>query len=128
MLQKSLRVELDLARGSGEAARRAIGVKPRVFGVTGFERQPNSAVIGAQLLDADAGRGQLVAVGGIDIAIPELRTEAEPLGQTEDDVGVGTRLAARWHDGWTKLDQRLRLRADVEANLQGLALEGRGDG
>src|SRR5215469_13183324 len=127
MLQKGLRVELDLTRGSGEAARRAIGVKLRVFGVADFERQPNSARVGAQLLEADAGRCQLVAVSGIDIAIPELRTEAEPLGQIEDDVGVGTRLAARWHDSPTKLDQRLRLRADVEANLQGLALEGRGD-
>src|SRR6516164_11615812 len=127
MLQKGLRVELDLARGSGKAAWRAIGVKFRVFGVAGFERQPNSTGVGAQLLEADAGRRQLVAVGGIDIAIPELRTEAEPLGQTEDDVGVGTRLAARRHDGRTKLDQRLCLRADVEANLQGLALEGRGD-
>src|SRR5215471_4637316 len=105
MLQKSLRVELDLARGSGEAAWRAIGVKFRVFRVTGFERQPNSAGVGAQLLEADAGRRQLVAVGGVDIAIPEQRTEAEPPGQIENDVGVGTRLAARWHNGRTQLNQ-----------------------
>src|SRR6516165_10709479 len=123
MLQKGLRVELDLARGSGEAARRAIGVKFRVFGVAGFERQPNSAGVGAQLLEVDAGRRQLMAIGGVDIAIPELRTEAEPLSQIEDDVGVGTRLAARRHDRRTKLDQRLRLRADVKANLQRLALK-----
>src|SRR6201986_3263413 len=127
MLQKGLRVELDLARGSSKAARRAIGVKFRVFGVAGFERHPNSAGAGAQLLEADAGRRQLMAVGGIDIAIQEMWTKAKPLGQTEDDVSVGTRLAARRQDGRTKLDQRLRLRADVEANLQGLALEGRGD-
>src|SRR5262249_25210888 len=127
MLQKGLRVDLDLARGSGKAARCAIGVKLRVFGVAGFERQPTPAGVGAQLLEADANRRQLAAVGGIGIAIPELGTEAEPLGQSEDDVGVGTRLATRRHDGRPELDQRLRLRADVEAYLQGFALEGRGD-
>src|SRR5215468_10084187 len=68
MLQKCLRIEINLARGGGEPARRASGVKLRVFGVTGYERKPNSAGVGAQLLEVDAGRRQLMAIGGVDIA------------------------------------------------------------
>ena len=75
----------------------------------------------------DAGRGELMAVGGIDVAIPELRAEAEARGEIEDDVGVRARLAGRRHDRRAKLDQRLRLLADLEADLQRLALEGGGD-
>src|ERR1700746_1226574 len=102
MLQKSLRVELDLARGSAEAPRRAIGVKFRVFGVAGFERQPNSAGIGAQLLEADAGRRQLAAVGGVDIAIPELRIEAKSLGNHPVAAAV---LQTGFGRGWQAVVQ-----------------------
>ena len=53
--------------------------------------------------------------------------EAEAGGEVEDDVGIRARLAGRRHDRRAQLDQRLRLRADLEADLQRLALEGRGD-
>jgi hypothetical protein len=69
----------------------------------------------------------LVAVRGLDVAVPELRAEAKADGEVEDDVRIRTRLAGRRHDHLAKLDQRLRLRAYVEADLQPLALEGRGD-
>ena len=53
--------------------------------------------------------------------------EAEAGGEVEDDVGIRARFAGRRHDRRAKLDQRLRLLADLEADLQPLALEGRGD-
>ena len=73
---------------------------------------------GAELLQRDAGRRELVAIGGVDIAVPELLAQAEPAGEIEDDVGVGAGLAERRDDRPAQLDQRLRLGADVEADLQ----------
>jgi hypothetical protein len=68
-----------------------------------------------------------VAIGGIGVAIPELRREAEAAGEIEDDVGIGARFAGGRYDRRPELDVRLRLLADLEAEFQSLALEGRGD-
>ena len=68
-----------------------------------------------------------MAVGGVDVAVPELLGEAEAGGEIEDDFGIGARVAGRRHDRRAKLDQRLRFCADVEADLQRLPLEGRRD-
>jgi len=46
-----------------------------MLGVTSPQRQPHASRGGAELLQGDAGRGQLVAIRGIDVAIPELRRE-----------------------------------------------------
>ena len=42
-----------------------------------LQRHPHAAGRGAQLLQRNPARRELLAIGGIDIAIPELRTEAE---------------------------------------------------
>jgi len=68
-----------------------------------------------------------MAVGGLDVAIPELRRQPKPPGEVEDDVGIRARFAGRRHDRRAKLDQRLRLGTDLETDLQALALESRGD-
>jgi len=64
-----------------------------------------------------------MAVGGIDVAVPELLGKAEADGEVEDDVGIRARLAGRRNDRRAELDQRLCLGADLEADLQCLAFE-----
>src|ERR1700722_1023395 len=81
---------------------------------------------GPQLLQSDSRRCKLVAVGRIDVAVPEEFSEAEPACEIEYDAGVGTRLAAWRHDRLSKLHPRLCLRSDVETHLQSLVLEWRG--
>ena len=39
-----------------------------------------------------------MAVGGLDVPVPELVRQSKPGSKTEDDVGVRARLAARRHD------------------------------
>jgi hypothetical protein len=64
-----------------------------------------------------------VAEGGVDVAIPELLAEPEAGGQLEDDLQVGTGLAARRYQGVAQLDESLRLLAHPEADHEGLGLE-----
>ena len=58
VVEEGLRIELDLARRRGEAARRAVRVRLGMFGVAGLQRQPHAAGRGAQLLQRDAGRAR----------------------------------------------------------------------
>ena len=44
---------------------------------------------------APTGRRELVTVGGVDVAIPEMLGKTEPDGKIEDDVGIGARFAGR---------------------------------
>jgi len=76
-----------------------------MFAVAGLERYPHPGGSSAQLLQTDAARRELMAVGGINGAIPELRTETEPAGEIEDDLGIGTGFAARRHDRRPQLNQ-----------------------
>ena len=117
MIEEGLRVEFDPSRGGGEAARHAICVRLSVFGVAGLQRNWHSAWDGTQLLERDAGRRELVAVSGINVAIPELRGKAEAHGEIEDDVGIGAGFTRRRNDRLSELDERLRLRADIESDL-----------
>jgi hypothetical protein len=57
--------------------------------------------------------------------VPELLAEAEPDSQVKYDVCVRARFAERRDDGPSELHERLRLGADVEPDLQRLALERR---
>ena len=65
-----------------------------------------------------------MAVGGLDVAVPELLGEAEAGGEIEDDVGIRAGFAGWRNHRLAKLDMRLRLQADLEAELQRLPLEG----
>jgi hypothetical protein len=66
-----------------------------------------------------------VAVGGVDVAFPELLGETETGSKVEDDVGIRTGVARRRDDRRAQLDQRLRLLADLETNFERLPLKGR---
>src|SRR5438105_15737972 len=100
LVEKGLRVKLNLARRRRKAARRAVRVRFGIFRVAGLQRELYPAAVGAQLLKADASRRQLMAVGGVDVAVPELCAEPEPPGEIKDDVGIGACLAGWRHDGW----------------------------
>ena len=65
-----------------------------------------------------------MAVGGLDVAVPELLGEAVAGGEIEDDVGIRAGFAGWRNHRLAKLDMRLRLQADLEAELQRLPLEG----
>ena len=69
-----------------------------------------------------------MTIGALDVAVPKLRAKAEAAGKVEDDVGIGPSLSRRRDDCLAKLDQRLRVRADLEAYLERLAFESGGDG
>ena len=83
--------------------------------------------MGAQLLQGDAARRQLVPEGGIDVSVPEVRAEAQPGREVEDDPEVGTGLARGATSGRPELDERLGVLAVLEADLQRLGLERAGD-
>ena len=46
-----------------------------------------------------------MTIGGLDVAVPELRAEAEAAGEVEDNVGVRPRLSRRRDDCLTELDR-----------------------
>ena len=69
-----------------------------------------------------------MSVRGVDVAVPEVRAEAETPRQLEDDLGIGARLAARRDHRPPELNERLRRGAHLEAELEGFALERRRDG
>ena len=69
----------------------------------------------------------MVTVGRLDVTIPEMGTVPKAAGQVEHDLGVGAGLATWLGHPLPQLHQRLRLRADLEADLEGLALEGAGN-
>jgi len=73
--------------------------------VARLQRYPQTSGAGAQLIQCDPGGSKLVAIGGIDVAVPELRAKPEAGGEVENDIGVGAGFAGRRDDGWAKLDQ-----------------------
>src|SRR6185503_2008134 len=119
--------EFDLARWCRKAARIAVRVRLRVFLVFRVQLYPHAARLSAQLLQAQPAGGKLVTIGSVDIAVPELCAEAKPDREIEDDVGIRSRLARRWHHSLAVLHQGLGVRIDFEANAQSLALECGGD-
>src|SRR4029453_6408863 len=113
MVEEGLRIELDLARWRCEPARRAVRTRVGMLGVTGMQLHPHAAGSRAQLLQRDAGRSQLMTIGGLEVTIPELRGKAESGREIEDDLGIRTRFTGWRHKRRAKLDQRLRLLADL---------------
>ena len=65
---------------------------------------------------------------GVDVAVPELRAQAEPARQREHDLEIRARLAARRLDRPPQLHERLGLLADLEPDPQPLDLERGRDG
>src|SRR5262245_18040503 len=92
-------------------------------GVAGAERNANPARLGPQLLPGEAAGTELVTIGSIKIALPEMLAKSQALGEIEDDVGIGASLAWRRDHDLAVLHERLRLQADLKANFQGLPLE-----
>jgi hypothetical protein len=64
----------------------------------------------------------------LDVAVPEVRAETQPRRKVEHDLQVRAGLAARRDERLPQLDERLRLLAVLEADLQGLGLERRRHG
>ena len=56
-----------------------------------------------QLLRRDAAGRQIVAHRGLDVAVPEVLAETEPLRKLEHHIDVGACLAFRWNDGRAQL-------------------------
>lgn len=76
-----------------------------------------------QEVETAKGDDAMVAIGGIDLAVPKLCAKTQPTSQVKDDVGVGAGLS-RWRDNrLPKLNVRLCVLAYLESNLQGFALE-----
>src|SRR5262245_4306038 len=124
MIQESFGIEFYPARRRGETARIAARVGLGMFGVVYLQRYTHPLCLRTQRLQGDARRRELVAVRSLNIAVPELLRKPKPASEIEDDLGVRPCLSRRRHDSLAELDQRLRFGADVEADLQRLALEG----
>jgi hypothetical protein len=116
VLEKRLRIEFPFPRWGGKAARRAVHTHFGMFSVTGLQCPPHATGIGAQLLQCNASRGELITVGGVDVAIPELLAKVEPDRKINDDFRVGACFAGRRRRR-TKLDQRLCFLANLKADL-----------
>jgi hypothetical protein len=50
-------------------------------------------------------------------------TQPKTLSEIKHDIGIGSGFTQRIYHGWPQLDQRLRLGANVESDLQCLPLE-----
>jgi hypothetical protein len=123
VVEEGLRPELHLPRRRQEAARTPRLVTLGVFGVLRRQQLSHAAGLGAKLVQGDAARRELLPIGGLDIAVPELLAKAETRSKAEHDLGVGPRFAGWGDHGRPKLHLRLRLRADFEADLQRFAFE-----
>src|SRR5262249_19835810 len=77
-----------------------------------------------ELIERDAARAELLAIRVVDIAVPEVLATSKALSQGENEIRVRPRLAPWRNDARAQLHERLRLGADLEADLEGLALEG----
>ena len=104
--------------------RRCVG--PGVLCVGRRQWHLDAGGLGLQLVERQAARRQLLAVGGLDVTIPEVLEKTEVLRQAEDNLGVRARLANRRHHGVAILHQGLCTHADLEAEPHRLALEARG--
>ena len=113
-----LRVQLDLARRRGEAGVGVLAVSRR-------QRHPDAGRVGAELLEGDPARRELVAERRVDVAVPEVLAQAEARGEVEDDLQVRAGLAARRDERPAQLDEGLRRLAALEPDLQCLGLERR---
>ena len=98
-----------------------------IFPVARLERHADAARLLAQLFEVEARGRQHLAVGRVDVAVPELLLEAEALGKLEHDPDVAFRFAARFDDRRAELGVRRRIRANFEVGAQALALPRRVD-
>src|SRR5690606_17093223 len=103
------------------------GQRPVLFvrecAIPSLQGNPHALRMFPQLLQRDPRGRQLISVAGIDIALPELSAQTQPARQIEDDLCVRSRLPNRLDDRTPELHQRLRLGADIEADLEALAFE-----
>src|SRR5437660_9162078 len=119
MGQERLAVELDLARRGGESGRHAV-LLFGVLAVARLERDTHSARVLAKRVERYPGGTELVTLGRLDVTMPEAVGETETTGEIEHDLGIPARLAAWLDHALPQLHERLRLRADVEADLEAL--------
>src|SRR5688500_18264738 len=104
VVKQRFRVQLDLARRGVESTSDAVG-HGREFSMLGFQPQADSAGGRAEALERHTARAELVAVGGIDVSVPEMVSQAEPSREVEDDLNVGARLTAWRDERLSKLNQ-----------------------
>ena len=95
-------------RGRRAEPARHAAVRLGVLAVARLQRHAHAGRVRAQLLERDAARGELVAAGGVDVAVPEVLAQAEAAREREDDLEVGARLAAWRHERPAQLHERLR--------------------
>ena len=120
--RQPLGVQLDTAGGGGEAGDVPVLAGPRVRAVDVLQRRPHPAGTGAQLLDGQAERGELVVPSCGDVAAEEVGAHAEPPGEVEDDLRVGARLAHRLHHPRPQLYVLLGAQPDLETRPDRLVL------
>ena len=104
VFEERFRVEFNLARRRSESAGIALRIELGVFGVARLQRYAQAAGGGAQLLQSNAGGAKLGAIGGLDVAVPELSAETEAAGEVEDEIGIRARFPGRWHDRLPELN------------------------
>jgi hypothetical protein len=76
VIDQHLRVELDLARGRAEPAGGA-AVQLGVLAVARRKRHTDARRFGAELLERDAARRELVAERRLDVTVPEMLADAD---------------------------------------------------
>ena len=59
------------------------------------QRDAKPARLGPELFQAHTAGGELMAVGRLNVPLPEMLSKAQPHGHFEDDVGIGSRFAGR---------------------------------
>src|SRR5512147_664451 len=95
--KQGFRVQLDLARGRVEAQRDTVDLVGELA-VARLERDARTLGVVAQPVEREARGRQLVAVGRVDVPLPEVIAETETDGEVEDNLGIGTSLA--WGRGY----------------------------
>ena len=96
-------------------------VRARIRSYAGSDADARRIV--SERFERHARGAELVAVGGVDVTVPEMGAETETAGEIEHDLGIRAGFTARLDHGTPQLHQRLRRRAHVEADLEALALE-----
>src|SRR5215470_17096142 len=123
VISECLGPKFDFARGRGKAPQVSSFIQTPMLRVNSRQLPTQSGRFGPKLLEGNAAGFKLLAMGGIDIPVPELFTKTEPSGQIKDDLRVGAGLIGGRDDRRPKLNARLCLLTYLESNLQRFAFE-----
>jgi hypothetical protein len=88
-----------------------------MLGVTRLQGFPQSGRFGSKLVQGDTTRPELLAIGSVDVAVPELLAKAEMRCEAENEIGVRPCLTGRGDDRLPKLNMRLCGFADLKSGF-----------